>query len=104
MRAGNSRGRGSRSVRRRESRSDCWPARAPPPRVAVLRPKAGSASGTMVRATTFLAETQRPLRKFLGAALVVEYVQRLVILDGKLLAAALDEKQEMLVGRNLLRF
>lgn len=41
--------------------------------------------------------TQRPLLQLQGDTWVVEYTQPLVILDGKLLAVALDEKNEMLV-------
>lgn len=41
--------------------------------------------------------TQRPLLQFQDDPWVVEYTQPLVILDGKLLAVALDEKNDMTV-------
>jgi hypothetical protein len=44
-----------------------------------------------------ISETQRPLRELMGDPWMVEYVQPLVVLDGKLLAVALDAKGEMLL-------
>jgi len=43
------------------------------------------------------AATRRSLRKLQGDPWIIEYVQPLVVLDGKLLAVALDEKKEMLL-------
>jgi hypothetical protein len=44
-----------------------------------------------------LAATKRPQLKMMGDPCVVQYVQPLVVLDGPLLAVALDENSQMLV-------
>lgn len=54
-----------------------------------------SAAAKTCRAS--LAATKRPLPKMLGDPCTVEYVQPVVVLDGKLLAVSLDEKNEMLL-------